>query len=203
MKNELEHYVYVYCDPTITGIYAYPDIELTLENEPFYVGKGKGSRDTQHVKEVHRKSNKGKNWYRYRRVKKLLEQGKEPIILRIAEHLNENQALALEMKAIATIGRKMFKQGPLLNKTSGGEGESGENHPFNRVYKITSPSGDVYTRKGYLRRFCATHNLDHPAMRDNVNAGPIRYATNRLTAEQKLTVGWSIERLLEDNDDRR
>jgi hypothetical protein len=42
MKNELEHYVYVYCDPTITGIYAYPDIELTLENEPFVSEKEKG-----------------------------------------------------------------------------------------------------------------------------------------------------------------
>ena len=106
MRIAREYYVYIYCDPSIKGHYTYPDIELTLTTEPFYVGKGKGNRDVQHITEVRRRSNKGNNWYKYQKIKGILKQGKEPIIVKLKEHLNENQALELEMKSIKTIGRK-------------------------------------------------------------------------------------------------
>jgi len=46
------NYVYVYVDPTKPGNYEYPNINLRLSYEPYYVGKGKLNRMLCHIAEA-------------------------------------------------------------------------------------------------------------------------------------------------------
>ena len=45
------YYVYVYLDSRKPGIYYYHGLDYTFKYEPFYVGKGKGLRMHDHIKE--------------------------------------------------------------------------------------------------------------------------------------------------------
>jgi hypothetical protein len=94
----MSYYVYCYIDP---------DTEI-----PFYVGKGTKDRDVSHLK------NAGiKNTHFYNKIAKLKRQEKEPIIVRLAEDI-EDEKLAYDIEAsfIKDYGRKNIdKNGVLLN----------------------------------------------------------------------------------------
>jgi hypothetical protein len=109
------YYVYVYFDPN------------TLE--PFYVGKGFGSRDKAHIKEAQKwdGTNRGsQNVPKIKRIREILQRGQEPMIIRKMITTTEEEALKEEMRLIAELGRT--PNGPLLNQTDGGEGTSGYHH---------------------------------------------------------------------------
>ena len=96
-----------------------------LEGAVVYVGKGKGDRKTSHLREA----KKGERSDLYDEIRRLdFERGVE--IREIAGSLTEHEALSLEAELIETIGRVCINTGPLLNKTSGGEGISGEIDKF-------------------------------------------------------------------------
>ena len=103
-KMSNEFYVYIYFDPS-------------RDMEPFYVGKGKGNRSSFHLKRNDRS-------LIVSRIKHLKSLSISPVIER-HEHLNEREALDLEMRLIALIGRKDLGLGPLCNMTDGGDGVSG------------------------------------------------------------------------------
>lgn len=107
----LMFYVYIYLNPRKSGTYKYPGIELN--HEPFYVGKGKGNRwiPSQHFNGNHSK-------YLERKIRKI---GINNIIVLFLNKLTNNTALRHEIELIASIGRKVIKDGPLLNITIGGE----------------------------------------------------------------------------------
>lgn len=102
-KNE--YYVYVYIHPD-TG-------------DCFYVGKGKGKRDTSHLREVlnsknpRKKTQKEKFFYLY----DLVNSGKIPIIKRVIENLTEKDSLVIETLLIDFYGLS-DDGGQLLNKKS-------------------------------------------------------------------------------------
>jgi len=114
------YYVYVLLDTTKIGIYKYEDI--VFENEPFYVGKGKNNRVYQS------KSNK---------IKRIKNIEKSEIInnihfndltvksIKYIENVDEDTALGIESILIKKIGRSDKSNGPLVNKSNGGEGKSG------------------------------------------------------------------------------
>lgn len=122
-------YVYVYLDPRKKGSYTYG--KYSFEYEPFYVGKGKGNRYKQHLLECSLKYNNIKN----NKIKLIIKNGLNPIILKIDKNLTEQKALNLEEYLIKKIGRIKLNSGPLTNLTNGGEGTNrivvSDNHKNN------------------------------------------------------------------------
>lgn len=91
MSND--YYVYVYLNPLLPGKFSTTHCSFLFQ--PFYVGKGRGSRMYEHLKDV-RPTRKFKNSYKLNTIRSLLHQGIIPIIMRVATNLCENDALAVE-----------------------------------------------------------------------------------------------------------
>lgn len=97
------YYVYMYFD--------------TTNYEPFYIGKGYGSRYTinNHLS--------SSNLHLVNKIKKL----KDNIRIHfLHKNLSEVESFFWEQFWIKVIGRKDLSQGPLCNLTNGGEGNSGK-----------------------------------------------------------------------------
>ncbi len=105
------------------GMVKVPGIDLILPAEPFYVGKGAGSRKNAHLWES-TIGNTG-NDYKDRKIKKIIASGETPIIVQLNSGLPENMALQNEVFLIKKIGRANLNKGPLTNLTDGGDGPSG------------------------------------------------------------------------------
>lgn len=104
---EQKYYVYEYVDPTT--------------NIPFYVGKGKDYRYTHHIKNLNDKS----NLHKTNKIKKILKEGKTPIIRLVKTGLTETESFEFEMELIQKYGRINLNNGCLTNLSNGGEGQSG------------------------------------------------------------------------------
>ena len=116
------YYVYIYLDPRKQGEYKYND--FLFDYQPFYVGKGKGIRYKAHLRRAYRLAKKDKkllnNKRMVKRITEIWEDGKEPIIIRLRDHLLEEDALKLEDWMVSIIGRECYYNGPLLNINDGG-----------------------------------------------------------------------------------
>lgn len=88
---------------------------------PFYVGKGKGDRYSQHLQETEATTC---NVFKYRVISQIRAEGREPVAQIYRCDLTEFDALELETYLIAQIGRRC-SGGTLTNLTNGGEGTSG------------------------------------------------------------------------------
>jgi len=99
-------------------VYQYEDKFTRL---PFYVGKGKSDRKSAHL----RNARKGDSDTRLQtKIRELgFEKGVEIVVVK--GNLTEWGALRYECQLIEEIGRVDLGTGPLLNRTSGGEGISG------------------------------------------------------------------------------
>jgi hypothetical protein len=101
-----EHYVYaLYREDGVT---------------PFYIGMGKGRRWTQHITNHKSEPYRGPKWYI---IDRMLRKDLTIPRAKLAEHLTVAEAIALEVRLIAEIGR--MPSGPLANMTDGGEGVTG------------------------------------------------------------------------------
>lgn len=128
------YYIYVYLNPTIPGDFQYDDLRFAYE--PFYVGKGRGTRFKHHLSVAigSRKMQRNENRHKIHTIQKILSVGKEPIVEFLHLELTESQAETLEREYIQKIGRKIFSTGPLTNIADGGAFKgsvrlSGEAHP--------------------------------------------------------------------------
>jgi hypothetical protein len=79
-------------------------------NQPFYIGKGKGNR----YKDSYKRS---KYWFNV-----VNKHGFIPLILH--DNLSDEKAIELEKYYISKFGRKDLGLGPLVNMTDGGDGSS-------------------------------------------------------------------------------
>ena len=114
MENK-NFYVYVYLDPRKRGDYTYD--EYTFEYEPIYIGKGTRNRINHHLVRV----NHGKTSLFYNKLRKIINDGFEPIRFKVLDGLTEEESLIYEKKIILLIGRLDIETGTLCNMTDGGE----------------------------------------------------------------------------------
>lgn len=85
----------------------------------FYVGKGTDKRCYQHLKDTKETSKNKRLWGYINNVRK---QGKEPIVFKLQENLEEDYAYDLEELEIKKYGRKGFDEGGILmNIVEGGQ----------------------------------------------------------------------------------
>lgn len=109
------YYTYVYCDPRRPGIWK-TDL-FTFFYEPFYIGEGKNKRIYAHM---HTKNLSGRqNWLKINKIKKILREGYNPIIFKVAENLSGDEGVDIETVLIKQIGTiteiKTVQRGPLTN----------------------------------------------------------------------------------------
>jgi NUMOD3 motif len=135
-------YTYIYLNPLKSGNYTYKGF-VTFFYEPFYVGKGFGNRIYKHLKETEEGTD---NLHKYRTIQKIRRSGKEPIVIKITENLDEKCAHCFEKFLIKLIGRDDLDLGPLLNLTDGGEGSVNMSEEVKkRIGKIQR--GRVHTKE--------------------------------------------------------
>ena len=114
MESE-NYYVYVYLDPRKEGEFVYDNYHFKYE--PIYIGKGVRNRVNQHLINV----DKNKKSLFYNKLRKILNEGLEPIRYKLIESLTEKESLEYEKKLISLIGRIDIETGTLCNMTEGGE----------------------------------------------------------------------------------
>lgn len=112
----MKWYVYGYFNPLKINENAFSEFE------PFYIGKGKDSRMFSHI--IEKNLLKDKNIHKTNTIRKILEQGISPIIIKLIETDSEEAAYEEEKKIIALFGRRDNKTGCLTNMTDGGEGKT-------------------------------------------------------------------------------
>jgi hypothetical protein len=108
--------------------------EYSFDHEPFYIGKGAGERDKDHIKDLFRKK-KGRNTIKEGKLKHIIEEGMSPKITRVEENLSEDDAWELECHLIDLIGRICKKTGPLANIHKGGNGGAMPSWLIKRVFE--------------------------------------------------------------------
>jgi hypothetical protein len=109
-NNQTDYYVYV----------------LFRENgAPFYVGKGKGWRYTDHERTVRNNTTRCRNNpHKINIIRQMLSSGWTDVpTIKIAENLTHEKACEYEVAWIAALGRRPL--GPLVNMTNGGDGTPG------------------------------------------------------------------------------
>lgn len=94
---------------------------------PFYIGKGIRGRKDFHLWEVRRNINNEKyfltgNTLKKNVIKKILNDGSEPLLKIFENNLSNEQAIELEQELIERYGRRNLRTGCLVNLTNGGEG---------------------------------------------------------------------------------
>ncbi len=124
LDNEIkECYVYVYCDPR--RIYRQKHLGFQFEFEPFYIGCGINNRIRDHLMEA---ISTQKSSTKLDRIRELLFDGFNPIIIKISESMIRSEALNLERQFVREIGTlyiiKNVPFGPLTNLMEGGRGGS-------------------------------------------------------------------------------
>lgn len=111
------------------NIYYVYALVSSLDNKPFYIGKGKGRRMNCHLEFYFRceklskeefNSKKRINKKKFYKIRKILKNGGYIIYKKIISNLSDEKALRVEKNIIKIIGLKN-----LCNLTNGGEGISG------------------------------------------------------------------------------
>lgn len=96
-EGEVMYYVYQLVDPR--------------DNQPFYIGKGKGRRAYSHLRE----NPDTRNQYKENKIAAIRKDGYEPIVEMIAENIiDEGLAYSIEEQLIARYGRKGYEKNGIL-----------------------------------------------------------------------------------------
>lgn len=157
-------YTYIYLDPRKSGTFNYG--KFSFKNEPFYVGKGHKGQSQFHLSEAKNNKidlNKIVNKHKYYKIKGILDESLEPIIIKFKETLSEQDSFNLERILITTIGRSDLGLGPLTNLTDGGEGTKG------RIGKATPGfSGRKHSKETKMKMRESTIRTyeDNPSLRE-------------------------------------
>lgn len=121
-----KHYTYIYFDTRFKWNYTCTNkwFSITFNYKPIYVGKGIRERYLSHLMEAY--ENKDNNSHKCNVIRKIkIETGNDPVIEKVLKNVSNKESIRLEKFLIELIGRQDLGKGPLLNKTSGGEGALG------------------------------------------------------------------------------
>lgn len=123
-SEDRKYYNYIYCDPRKPTPYKIKGVDIILPYEPFYVGKGEGSRIKNHLKKSQRISdyNSKTNNHKINKINKILDLGLNPITIKVSSNLTNAEACEQERFLIKQIGRIDLNKGTLVNMTDGGDG---------------------------------------------------------------------------------
>jgi hypothetical protein len=126
--------------------YVYLLLDPRYDNEPFYVGKGRGARSQHHLLPSHTCGNRLK----INVINKIREAGFEPIVDFVVKGQAEDAAIVLEKQLIKKYGRRDLGLGKLTNLTDGGEGLAAhvftEEHRRNISLGLTGKKLSLETR---------------------------------------------------------
>lgn len=200
-------YVYIYLNSLKPGDFIYQD--LKFDYEPFYVGKGKNDRMCYHFNKVKNK-NKYKDNNKFRTINQILDNGQNPIIIKIKSNLTEDESLTLENLTIKKIGRLDTNQGPLTNLNDGGHKPQDNyrhtNESKNKIsdglrkkipnerYTLVSPLGEIHENVKLIS-FCKEFNLDYQKIRKSSNQGKIYIKEKYIKHSKQITkncIGWEV-----------
>ena len=144
-------YVYVLLNPKISGYWSFNNKEF--EYQPFYVGIGVDRRCYEHFNLNRIKYES--NFTKFNLIKKLIDDGTPPILIKIYENINREEAKKIEINFIKLFGKTIDNSGILVNITDGGDetkvnklGE--ENQHSKNVYQY-SLNGCYKKKWGCLR----------------------------------------------------
>jgi hypothetical protein len=125
------YYTYIYLDPRKRGNYSYPGLNMSFLYEPFYAGKGTGEKGVRCRRFAHISAarNSKKTSYFLNLIRKIEKNdfNMRNFVIKYNDEITELQSFETEETLIALIGRWDEENGPLTNKTDGGEGASGAN----------------------------------------------------------------------------
>lgn len=126
MNKITPRYVYVLLDPRKPGKFQYKVNEtvISLDFEPFYVGKGVRSRMLRHEAHARKFPEPKQHDFKTNKIRSIHREGMNLISVKICEVLTDEEACQFEMALIQAIGR-FSDGGPLTNYTLGGEGHCG------------------------------------------------------------------------------
>lgn len=103
--------VYALLDPRKLGVWM--TSFYTFMYEPFYIGEGKISRPTDHLKDETRS-------HKTNRIKEIILENLQPIVVILAENLSKDESIDIETQFIKELGTRQsideVKRGPLTNQ---------------------------------------------------------------------------------------
>ena len=148
--------------------------QLRLENcdQPFYIGKGTGSRASSHLSESSMKGRSHKNNV----IRKAVASGVNVLVEILHDGLTDEEALEKEVELIAFYGRRV-NGGCLTNATDGGDGASGYRHTEDAKKRISE------FRTGRKAPGCGmggkTHKPETKAQMSKIRTGKIQTETHK------------------------
>lgn len=126
----MKHYIYIYLNPLKPGNFQFGKFQFNYQ--PFYIGKGFNNRINIHIKEakqiIENDIEPTGNKHKLNTIIKIINNGFEPIRIKLYENISDFSACRAERYFINLIGRYDLNEGPLTNMTDGGDGLSGYKH---------------------------------------------------------------------------
>lgn len=188
----MTHYVYLYSDPS-------------RNNEPIYVGMGKGGRYKRHLLRSDRHP-------MTHRVQAMKRDGVEPTITFLCENVDQELAALVEQEAISKFGRKDLGRGTLLNLTDGGDGCYNPSEETRRKMSEArtgkKQSADVVERRAAkLRGKARPQHVIDAVVRANTGAKRSPEARERMrqaqlgkkqSVEQRMKIAQSLKKAYEE-----
>ncbi len=138
-----KYYVYAYLDPRIG--YMKSSCGFMFEFQPMYIGFGSNNRMNDHLRDAIKTT---KNNLKLNKIRKILNEGLSPIIIKISDNLNRDEAITLEKNLILDLGTIVdipkIKRGVLTNMAPGGHGGVAGNKkrkPLSEAHKQSISEG--------------------------------------------------------------
>jgi hypothetical protein len=166
--------------------YVYALTDPRKDNQPFYIGKGKGRRARHHFFPCSQKSRSFKNAV----IKAIKAEGLEPGLIYLFEKLSEEDAFSKEVELIKQYGRRDNGTGTLSNQTDGGDGASGNLSNPGRKHSDETRRKMSESHMGILKGRPGRKKSDEERRKisDSMLGKPARNLGHKWTDEQRIAL---------------